>query len=75
MAMIQTQTKRPEWDVADDEVVHVLCDCQFDGYGRPLVPVTAMCGNLDDDPEVVVGEVGTQCPLCWAVQSCPACGG
>ena len=73
--MSQTQVDRPSWDIDDDEVVHILCDCQFDGFGYPMIPATRMCGGKDDEPEIVDGEhTNVDCPMCWVAQSCPACG-
>lgn len=57
--------------ISDDDVVHLICDCQdiIDG-----LPALTMCGQKDEDPMFVELGEGIDCPLCWSAEACPGCG-
>lgn len=66
-----------EQTIGDNDIVHLVCDCQLDDQGDPVTdPLISMCGNQDQDPELIESPTHEfiECPLCWEAQFCPACG-
>lgn len=60
--------------VDTDRIVHLVCDCQFDG-DQPRFPMLSLCGSTVNDEDRQVWIVDRPCTMCVDQPYCPACGG
>ena len=75
MSSPQTAEETTDWTISDDEIDHLVCECQFGEQDQALRnPVITMCGRKEYDAMVSSDAPdGITCPMCWSVGTCPVC--